>query len=264
MTGYTRILVERHDSWAKLILNRPSRANMFDAQMGREIPEALEGLAKDDSTRAVMLTGSGEAFCSGGDVVAMRSCLRDDPKEFFEEATAWLNKAVAVLWGFEKPVLAAVNGMTAGVGLSFVLLCDFAVARKSAEFAPGYMGVALSPDGGLSYTLSGLLGAKAALKLLTANEPFSADQALELGIIDEVADDGEFDDAARRWVEELASLPTSAFGRAKRLVRKAAPTGFNEQIADEARLVTECAGDEDFREAILAYFGKRNPEFKGR
>lgn len=264
MTGCTRLLVERHDSWAKLILNRPKRANMFDAEMGREMSEALDGLAKDDSIRAVLLTGSGDAFCSGGDVVAMRAALKGDPKEFFSEATTWLNHTVAALWNIEKPTLAAVNGTTAGVGLSFVLLCDFAVAKKSAEFAPGYLGMALSPDGGLSYTLSGLLGAKAALKLLTANEPFSAEQALELGVVDEVAEDAGFERAAGSWMQELASLPTSAFGRAKRLLRRAGTRGFDGQIEDEVRLVTECGGSEDFREAILAYFGKRDPEFKGR
>jgi 2-(1,2-epoxy-1,2-dihydrophenyl)acetyl-CoA isomerase len=264
MTDCTRILLEPHDDWAKLILNRPKRANMFDAEMGGEIAEALDGLAKDDSLRAVMLAGSGDAFCSGGDVIAMRSALRGDPKAFFGEATTWLNKAVAALWGFEKPVLAAVNGAAAGVGLSFILLCDFAIAKKSAELAPGYMGFALSPDGGLSYTLSDLLGAKGALRLLAANEPFSADQAFELGIIDEVAEDAAFEESCLKWIEELASLPTSAFGRAKRLLRRAGSRGFERQIEDEVRLVTECSGSEDFREAILAYFGKRRPEFRGR
>jgi 2-(1,2-epoxy-1,2-dihydrophenyl)acetyl-CoA isomerase len=259
---YANIIVERQDAVARLVLSRPDAMNALDKATGEELYDALQHLRNDATVRAVVLTGSGRAFSAGGDVKEM---ARADelPEGFFEELLVTLNRTVMLLFEMPKPVIAAVNGVAAGLGFNLALAADIRIAARSAEFTQAFLKIGLIPDGGGTFLLPRLVGWARATELILTARTVSSEEALRLGIVNEVVDDDEFPATVDAWARRLASAPTGAVGRVKQLLSHSLTADFKSQLRFEREMQMECGRSADFREGLRAYAEKRPARFTG-
>lgn len=260
MPEYTTIRVGRAGGVVTVTLDRPEAGNALDMAMARELTEAAIRCEEDRSVRAVVLTSAGRAFCVGGDLKAFAQ-QGDALPEHLEAVARQAHVAIACFAGMRAPVVAAVNGAAAGIGMSLVAACDLAVAADSARFTLAYTRVGLVADGGATYSLPRAVGLKRALGLALLNPTLTAAQALEWGLVNRVVPAEGLAEAARSWAEELASGPADALGEAKRLMRLGAAGALEVQMDLEARAMAEAARSRDAREGIAAFLEKRPPRF---
>jgi 2-(1,2-epoxy-1,2-dihydrophenyl)acetyl-CoA isomerase len=249
----------RDGSVLTITLNRPDKLNAFDAAAHEAFRAALKEAA-DAEVRAVVLTGAGRGFCVGQDLGELQQGDRD----IAGLLRARWNRHVLGLRGLEKPVLAAVNGATAGAGLSLACACDLRVAADSAAFVPAFVNVGLVPDTGGSWLVPRLLGYARAFEWMCSGRKIGAEEALAWGLVAEVI---AADDALARTQEraaELAALPTKAIAMTKRLFERAAGSSLGDQLELEAQLQVAATRTEDFAEGVAAFLEKRDPRFTGR
>ena len=260
------VLIEREGGLVVLTLNRPGSYNAVDGPMMQALLDALVECDEDESVRAVLLTGSGRAFCAGGDLKAMRAedAAGRSVGVFLKRLTVPVHGAIATMARMEKPVIAAVNGVAGGAGFSFALACDLVLAAESAVFTMAYTKAGLAPDGGSSFFLPRVVGPKRAYDLMVNNAVLTAQEARDLGIVNEVYRDASFMAEARSYAERLAAGPTRAFGAAKRLLASSPDASLEGQMEHERRAIAACAGTEDFEEGVAAFVDKRAAAFKGR
>ncbi len=258
------VLVEIADGVATVTLNRPQAFNAMDMALAEALAAAAERLAADAAVRAVVLTGAGEkAFCAGGDVAAF-AADPDTVDRFLLEITGHLNRAVAALRGMEAPVIAAVNGIAAGAGLSLVAAADIAIAADTAKFTSAYTQIGLSPDAGSTWFLSRLIGPRRAAELYLCNPLLTAAQALEWGILTRVVPAAELRAEAAAQARRFAEGPTRSFGAVKRLLATAATVDLDAQMALEGRTIAALSRTADGLEGVGAFAAKRKPTFTGR
>jgi 2-(1,2-epoxy-1,2-dihydrophenyl)acetyl-CoA isomerase len=246
-------------------MNNAAKLNALSETMTRELIDALEGLVAEPDVRAVVLTGEGRGFCSGADLGGMadeyRGGGRARPSDLLDEGYA---KIVRLMVEAPKPVIAAVNGVAAGAGLSLALACDLRIASEAATFSMAFVRIGLVPDSGASYFLPRIVGAAAALELSITGERIDAERALHIGLISRVAPAETLLADAAALAFELAALPTKAIGLTKQLLRDAASLSLDEALALESRVQDAATQTEDHREGVLAFLDKRTPEFRGR
>jgi 2-(1,2-epoxy-1,2-dihydrophenyl)acetyl-CoA isomerase len=259
------LLYERDDGLAMLTLNRPEVYNAIDDALIRALLDALVDCDEDATVRAVVITGAGKAFCSGGNLKAMKAeaDTHGTGGPFLKRLTVPVHGAIATMARMEKPVLGAVNGPAGGFGFSLALACDLVVAAESAVFTMAYTRAGLAPDGGSSFFLPRIVGPRRAYDLMVNNPVLSALEARDLGIVNEVLPDASFVADARAYAARLAAGPTRAFGAAKRLLASSPDSSLEGQMEHERRAIAACAGTEDFKEGIAAFVDKRAPGFKG-
>lgn len=247
---------------AAITLNRPDRYNALNMRMVEELLEAVSACDEDREVRAVVLTGAGQAFCAGGDV-----------REFLERAdtlSLHLKRLLASFHGIisrisrmSKPVIAAVNGVAAGAGMSLAMGCDLAVAAESARFTMAYSKIGATPDGSSTYFLPRLVGRRRALELTLTNRVLTAAEAETWGLVNRVVPDAGFQAAVNALSAELAAGPTLAFGRAKRLFLMSEHESLETQMENETQLIALSSKSADFREGVKAFTEKRKPIFSG-
>jgi 2-(1,2-epoxy-1,2-dihydrophenyl)acetyl-CoA isomerase len=237
------IRVEHADGVTTITLNRPESLNALNAPMRRELLTAFKGLARDDAVRAVVLTGEGRGFCSGAD-------LRGGSGEraFRRVLTTEYNPLIRAIRELPRPVVAAVNGVAAGAGVSLALACDLVLAAEDARFIQAFVKIGLVPDSGSTRTLVRTLGRHRAAQLIFSGEPLSAPDAL----------------AARAEASRLAAAPTRAIAYAKRLINAAEDADLDAQLAAEAAYQELAGRTEDHAEGVAAFGEKREPRFLGR
>lgn len=250
--------VARDGAVQTITLNRPDKLNAFTRALHGELRAALEE-ARDPAVRAVVITGAGRGFSAGqdlgafgeaGDVAAM---LR---------ATYHVN--VLAIRALEKPVIAAVNGVCAGAGLSLACACDIRIASDAAFFVPGFVGIGLIPDSGGTYFIQRLLGTPRAFEWMTSNRRLTAAEAQAWGLVSEVVEAAAFPGRVAELAAGLAAAPTRAIALTKRLYDEAATATLEKQLEREAEAQAEAAQTDDFREGVAAFGEKRPPEFQGR
>lgn len=252
------------DGVATLTLNRPESLNALNLELIAALRDATARVEHDPAVRAVVIRGAGEHFMAGGDLKWFRSQLDHSAVErqaIYENVVESVQSVVLRLRRMDKPVIAAVRGAAAGFGLSLVLACDLAVASESAYFTLAYRHIALSPDGGATWTLPRLVGMKKAAEIALLGDRFDARAALDLGLINQVVAEAEFDAAVAKLARRLASGPREALGRTKALLQQAFETSFAEQLAVEQRDFAACAARPDFDEGLAAFFEKRAAKF---
>jgi 2-(1,2-epoxy-1,2-dihydrophenyl)acetyl-CoA isomerase len=246
-------------------MNNAAKLNALSETMTSELVRALESLSGDPEVRAVVLTGEGRGFCAGADLGGMadeyRGGGRARPSDLLDEGYA---RIVRLIVEAPKPVIAAVNGVAAGAGLSLALACDLRIASEAATFSMAFVRIGLVPDSGASYFLPRIVGLAAALELSITGDRIDAERALRMGLVSRLAPAETLQDEAAVLAAELAALPTQAIGLTKRLLRDAASLSLDEALALESRVQDEATRTEDHREGVLAFLDKRTPEFRGR
>ena len=243
-------------------LNRPEHMNSLTKEMMVALMDAAIQCDEDPNVRAALLTGNGKAFCAGADLKGFLEQEALGP--FVKELTVYLHAAVSRLVRMDAPLVVAVNGTAAGGGFSLSLLGDVSLASKSAMYTMAYTASGLSPDGSSTFFLPRLVGLRRARHLAITNRRLKAEEALEWGLTDELAEDDELFDKALSIAQGLASGATAAFGSAKRLLIDSYNTGLETQMEMEAREVTMNATGADVAEGIAAFIEKRRPAFKGK
>ena len=262
--AYQYVKIERADGVATLTLNRPDAYNALDLALGRELFQASLELDEDAGVRCVVITGSGKAFCAGGDVKSFVDNLGRIGAHI-KELTTYLHGAISRLCRSDKPVIMAVNGVAAGGGFSLALSGDLVVAAESAKFTMAYSRIAATPDGSSSYFLPRLVGVRRSLELYLTNRPLTAREALEWGMITRVVPDGELASAVATLARELAQGPSKAFGAAKRLFHQSTWESLETQMELEAQAIAASGRTEDFRAGVTAFADKKPPPaFRGR
>lgn len=259
MTG---VRVEIARSVATVTLDRPDRLNALDLPTMRELRGALQQTALDRDVRAVHLTGSGRAFCAGGDVAAMdEHRARGELARLFHELTGEQEACVREIVGMEKPVLASLPGVAAGGGLSLALAADWRIAAEEAVLVPAFPALGAVPDGGLTYLLPHFLGIGLAQELLFTNARVPAARARELGLLHEVIPASALRSRSEERAAELVRGPTEAYGRMKRLLQSAFHTSLATQMQLERRDAVAAAEGTELPEGIQAFREKRPAEF---
>ncbi len=258
------VLVEVSGGVARVVINRPQAFNALDLDCARRLAEAANRCSCDAGVRAVVLTGSGgKAFCAGGDVAAFAA----DPETvdwYLKEITGHLNLAVSRFAAMDAPVIAAVNGIAAGAGLSLVAGCDLAIAADTARFTSAYIQIGLSPDGGSTYFLSRLIGPRRAMDLYLNNPLLDAATAMDWGIVNRVVAAADLEVEAGMLAARLAAGPTKAYGGVKRLMAMASNDTLESQMARESRQIAELSRTADGVEGVAAFAAKRKPAFLGK
>ena len=260
---YQHLTVERATGVATLTLNRPDAYNSLNMALGRELFTASLELDEDPDVRCVVITGSGRAFCAGGDVKDFVDNLGRIGAHI-KELTTYLHGAVSRFCRSDKPVIMAINGIAAGGGFSFALSGDLVVAAESAKFTMAYSKIAATPDGSSSYFLPRLIGLRRAMELYFTNRVLTAREALEWGLVTRVVPDAELQSAVAALAAELAQGPTKAFGAAKRLLHQSTWESLETQMELEAQAIAAAGHTEDFRAGVTAFAQKATPTFRGR
>lgn len=250
-------------SVATIILNRPDRYNALNGQMVEELLEAILACHEDRAVRAVVLTGAGQAFCAGGDV---REFIEhtDTLALYVKRLLMSLHSVITCICRMSKPVIAGVGGVVAGAGMGLAMACDLAVAAESARFTMAYTKIGATPDAGSSYFLPRLVGLRRAIELTFTNRVLTAEEAKEWGLVNRVVPDAELVTAVDAMANELATGPTLALGRAKRLLFMSDHASLETQMENEAQLIALSSLTADFREGVQAFVEKRTPAFSGQ
>lgn len=248
---------------ATVTLNRPEAMNALNVAVKEGLLTAVRAAADDPGVRAVVLTGSGRAFCAGQDLREHAAALASGDPNIVDTVHRHYNPIVTTLVEMPKPVLAAVNGIAAGAGMALACACDLRIAADTARFATGFTGIGLAGDSGISWTLPRLVGQARATAMLLLAEPVSAPQALEMGLVSAVLPADGVASAAAELAARLAAGPTTAYGWIKRQLRAAATTDLADALRLEAEAQTACGVTADHRGAIEAFVRKQPPTFTG-
>ena len=258
------LLVERNGVVATLTLNRPDALNTLDFSLMDALVDAAAELAADDGLRVVVLRGAGRHFMAGGDLRTFAAELAKpaaDRDAGFRRTIGRLHSAIENFHRMPHPVIGQIHGAVAGFGLSLMNACDIVIAADDAYFASAYRNIALTPDGGGSWSLPRIVGIRQAMEIMLLGERFDAHRALELGLVNRVVSAGELPGAVAAIVESLAAGPVMAIRNTKRLMRESLGRTLSEQLDAEAVSFGACAATDDFVEGITAFLHKRPAEF---
>jgi len=244
---------------AKLELNRPERLNAWNEQFARDLRAAIGEVADDPGVRAVLVTGAGRAFSSGAD---LKDAARRE-LDVYRRLTEQYHPIITGVRRLPKPVIAAVNGAAAGIGLSLALACDLVVAAESAFFQLAFVNIGLVPDGGSSLFVPARVGFTRAAELAMLGERLGARQALDWGLINRVWPDEEFAEQTNALLDRLASGATKSYAGTKRQLNRWVYEQMDDQLEFEAGIQRETADSADFAEGVAAFVEKRPPRFTG-
>ncbi len=262
--AYETVRTELKNGVFWITLNRPDRLNAFNEQMGVELLEALKEGEKSPESRCLVLTGEGRAFSVGEDLNTNRAMIESGkPILLGEVLQRKYNPIVQRVRKMEKPVLGAVNGITAGAGLGLALACDVRAASDKATFHEAFIKAGLIPDAGTSFWLTRILGLGKAMEVGFFGEPIDANKALGLGLVNWVFPDQTFKADAAKVAERLARGPTKALGLTKRALNRAVVVDMDSALEYEMYLQDIAGRSRDHVEGVKAFFDKREPSFKG-
>ncbi len=258
------VIVQRRAAVAVLTLDRPDAMNAVNPQLGDDLRRALEDAAGDDDVRAVLLTGNGRAFSAGADLKAGFDPTPEGHPDVGKALRERYHPIITAIRTMPKPVVAAVNGPAAGIGLSFALACDLVVAAESAYFLLAFVNIGLVPDGGSSFLIPERVGFARAAEMAMLGEKIPADKALEWGLINRVTPDDALHDEANALADRLAQGPTRSYAGTKRQLNAWQFARMEAQLELEASIQGDLAASRDFMEGVTAFVQKRPASFEGR
>ncbi len=258
------VLLDVAGAVATITLNRPEGMNALTVEAKTALLAAVTSVAADDAVRAVVLTGSGRAFCVGQDLREHAALLEAGDPAPLSTVREHYNPVVTAIAEMGKPVIAAINGTAAGAGLGLACACDFRIGAAGSRYTTAFAGIGLTADSGLSWTLPRLVGSGRAAALLLLAEPFTSEQALEMGLLNAVVPAEQVLPAAVELAGRLAAGPTAAYACIKESLAFAATSTLVEALAKEDELQTRAGGTEDHAGAVRSFLAKQAPEFAGR
>lgn len=254
------VLVEVRGRVARILLNDPGALNAVDERMLNQLAAAIEASCRDDRVRAVVLTGAGRGFCAG-------ARLSSDIGQSLTSGVATLELIERIIVGLTHapiPIVAAVNGVAAGVGLSFALACDYVLAADTATFMLSFNRIGLLPDGAATALVAANIGRARALRMALTCESVDAATALEWGLISERCPAADLPARTEELTTQLANSAAQAVAATTRAINRAALGSLDDVLAREAAAQTRLLGSEDFREGVQAFRDKRPAQFEGR
>ena len=256
---YETIRVDLADAVATITLARPESLNALNAPMRGELLNALKAAGRDEAVRAVVITGEGRGFCSGADLRG-----GSGERDFRRVLTDEYNPLITAIRELPKPVIAAVNGVAAGAGVSLALACDLVYAADDARFIQAFVRIGLVPDSGSTRTLVRALGRHRAARLIFGGEPLAAGDTHAAGLVNEVVAADQLAATVHAAAARLAAGPTRAIALAKRAINHAEDALLPESLAMEAALQELAGRTEDHAEGVAAFGEKREARFLGR
>ncbi len=257
---YECLLYEVQDGIATITLNRPDVFNAFNDQQSYDLQDAFKQVARDEQVRVVVLTGAGKAFCSGQDLKAIASASKRDLSESLEKR---YNPIIRAMRNLPKPIICKLNGVAAGAGCSLALACDMVVASTAASMIEVFVNVGLVLDSGSSFFLPRVVGSLKAFELSTLGSKVTAEEALQLGMVNKVVAPEELDAAVAELAARYANSPTKAIGLMKKMLNKSFSSTLDEMLDYEAHCQKIAGNSEDYKEGVTAFNEKRKPKFKG-
>ncbi len=257
------VLYELEQSVARITLNRPDVLNSFNRPMAKALQAILKEIAEDPDVRALLLTGSGRAFCAGQDLVEALPSGEDLPTDIGEIVEQSYNPIIRGICNLERPVVCAVNGVAAGAGANIALACDIVLASSKASFIQSFCNIGLVPDSGGTFHLPRLVGLPMAKAMMMLGERISAEKALEIGMIFQVCEPDALMEEAGNLARHLAARPTRALGLTKRAINMSCTNDLDAQLELERELQGQAGKTRDYQEGVKAFLEKRKPDFKG-
>ena len=259
MSSESVLLQTTHDHVRILTLNRPEKKNALSGELTRTLVAAIDDASSDPAVRVIGITGNGDTFCAGADLSPGQE--RESPDETIERV---VKLVTGIRVQCHKPVIAGINGLAIGAGLSLAMCCDMRIASSSATFHPGYARVGTSPDCGLTWSLPQAVGHEQAMRFLLEIEFVSADRALNMGMIGDVQPADQFDEAFLAYCSKIAEVAPLAATQTKLQITKVGlPEDLENLIREELRYTGKGVASNDGREARKAIFEKRKPQFTG-
>lgn len=244
-----------------LTLNRPEVFNSFNREMALSLQAQLDAMEANPDVRAVVLIGSGKAFCAGQDLQEVTSPEQNPGfKAILDEH---YNPIILRIRNIKKPVIAAVNGVAAGAGANIALACDIVIASEKASFIQAFSKIGLVPDSGGTFFLPRLIGFQKASALMMLGDKVNAAEAESLGMVYKVVAVEEFTETVAQLANRIAKMPTRALVQTKELLNASMTNDLNAQLAMESKYQISAAQSNDYAEGVAAFIGKRKPNFKG-
>jgi 2-(1,2-epoxy-1,2-dihydrophenyl)acetyl-CoA isomerase len=264
MPDYKTLLYTLENDVVWVTLNRPEQRNAMNAEMRDELIQVLTDARTNADIRSLVLTASGKGFCPGADLSGPRGQGPSGPGASREVMKGSSQRLIRALWELEKPVVAAVNGVAAGLGSHLAFACDFVIAASDARFIEVFVRRGIAVDAGGAFLLPRLIGLQKAKELVFFGDDLSADEALRIGLVSKVVPAQQLATTAREWAERLAKGPTFAIGMSKRLLNRSLESSFDTALEEEATAQALVTHSEDTREGMMAFMERRTPQFKGR
>ncbi|MDR9398635.1 MAG: enoyl-CoA hydratase-related protein [Salibacter sp.] len=258
----SELIQTRHENGvAYIMFKRADKFNSFVREMALELQNQLKKADKDDSIRAIVLTGDGKAFCAGQD---LKEAADDNGIELQKIVSEHYNPVIKLIRAIEKPVIAAVNGVAAGAGANIALSCDIVIATESASFIQAFSKIGLIPDSGGTFFLPRLVGMQKATALMMLGDKVSAKEAEDLNMIYKAVPDADFNSEIEKTATKLAKMPTKGLGLTKKLLNESWANDLSQQLQREDDIQTEAGQTHDYNEGVQAFLEKRKPNFTGK
>ncbi len=261
------VIAENLNGIFKITLNRPKALNCLNPQLIEELTETFKEAAVDKNIHVVILQGSGHNFMAGGDIRFFKG-LVDAPEGINVESlnciVAKAQNLVREIYDLKKPVIASVEGVVAGYGLSLVAACDFAIATDKCVFTTAYSNIGLTPDGGASFILPRVLGLKKAKELMMLADQFDSNEALEIGLLNKVVPAESLVHHVNKLAVRLQHSARHVMGNIKQLTNTAFERTLSEQLEAERSSFVDCVQKEDFKIGVNAFLNKKMPKYTGQ
>ncbi len=253
--------MERFSNHVQLILNRPERKNALNLALAQQLADTLELLKKDDQIKIIVMRGAGDCFSAGGDLKHFYENLEIAYQDFDKVSEA-LNRAILAMQTMPQLVIAAVTGPAFAAAFGLVLACDWVVATQEATLSPSFSNIALAPNAATTYNLPRILGEKRALEAFVMGKTFTATEALQMGLINQVCEKSKLEKDLAQLIETILQRPGNVIGRIKQLLKTSSQFNLAQQLQHERNQISASASEENFKIGVTAFVNKQKPVFK--